>query len=122
MNLIWQRLSSNLQITAKQWCIINERRMNRAQQVGASIGSHNPINPEGVAKADHTVAADRLAPVTGSSARLISIFVVETHTTLERIRLCAALVPANVASSALISVSNEPRRHFRVLLDRTESP
>ena len=27
-----------------------------------------------------------------------------------------------VASSALTSVSNEPRRHFRVLLDRTESP
>jgi hypothetical protein len=51
MNLIWQRLSSKLQITAKQWCIINERRMNRPQQVGASIGSHNPINPEGVAEA-----------------------------------------------------------------------
>ena len=46
----------------------------------------------------------------------------DTHTTLERIRPCAALLPANVASSALTSVSNEPRRHFRVLLDRTESP
>jgi hypothetical protein len=64
----------------------------------------------------------RFVPVTGSSTRLISIFAVETHTTLERIRPCAALLPANVASSALISVSNEPRRHFRVLLDRTESP
>ena len=41
MNLIRQGLSSRLrrQTTAKQWCIVSERRMNRPTRV-VSVGSH----------------------------------------------------------------------------------
>src|SRR6516165_2642312 len=91
MKLTRQGLSSRLRrrAIAKQWCFINERRMNWPRK----SGQHWQPQPD-ERRRDHTVAAEPL----GAGHR------------------------EQVASSALTSVSNEPRRHFRVLLDRTESP
>jgi len=63
MNLIRQGLSSRLrrQTTAKQWCIINERCMNRPTRV-VSLGSHPKVD-------QRMLAADPVAPVTASSTR-----------------------------------------------------
>jgi hypothetical protein len=82
-----------------------------------------PINAEGLAiSGQHVLTADPVAPVTASSARrLISIWRRNTHrhwSVFAHVRINAGERP----SSAPTSMSNEPRRHFRVLLDRTESP
>ena len=107
MNLIWQGLSSRLhrQTTAKQWCIINERRMNRPPRA-VSVGSHP--------KADQRRARDMLAADPGGGGH--------RERPTRHWGAFARITAGQRPSSALTSVSNKPRRHFRVLLDRTKSP
>jgi hypothetical protein len=83
MNPIRQGLSSRLRrrTTAKQWCIINERRMN-------SPNKANRSNAEKTSRSiDPPVAADPIGAGTASGMqRLILIGARENYTTLERVR------------------------------------
>ena len=123
MNLIRQGLSSRLrrQTTAKQWCIINERRMNRPPRA-VSVDSHPKADQRRRARDQWTTC---LPPIRSRrsprAARDVSFrFGAEIPT---RHRGAFARITAGQRpSSAPTSMSNEPRRHFRVLLDRTESP
>src|SRR4029077_15653531 len=89
MNLIRQGLSSRRrrQTTAKQWCIINERRMNRPTRV-VSVASHPKVDQRRRARDG---GAPQLPPI--RSRRLpraaFRFGGGDTDTTLEGVRPCA---------------------------------
>ena len=89
MNLIRQGLSSRLrrQITAKQWCIINEPRMNRSSRV-VSVGSHAKVDQRLRACDRWTTCwpSIRLRRTASSTRRLISTGGRDIQTILDRVR------------------------------------
>jgi hypothetical protein len=124
MNLIRQGLSSRRrrQTTAKQWCIINERRMNRPTRV-VSVASHPKVDQRRRARDRWTtclppIRSRRLPRAARDASFRLAVEIPTRHwSVFAHVRITAGQRP----SSAPTSMSNEPRRHFRVLLDRTES-